>query len=245
MPSLPYTATYTFATSTGSIPLSYLDTDFTQISSIVNGIGDGTTPLATPALGVPVSGILTNCTNLPVSTGISGLGSGVAAFLATPSSTNLRTAVTDETGTGALVFANTPTLVTPNIGAATGTSLAVTGAITSNGGKIGYQTGAGGTVTQLTSRTTAVTLNKITGNITLFTGTIGANTAQTFTLTNSFIEATDMVLVTQIGGTMGLYTCAAVPSAGSAAITIRNNSASASASEAPVLKFMVIKAVVA
>lgn len=54
---------------------------------------------------------------------VTGLGTGVATFLATPSSANLASAVTDETGTGALVFANTPTLVTPNIGAATGTSV--------------------------------------------------------------------------------------------------------------------------
>lgn len=79
------------------------------------------------ALGTPSSGTLTNATGLPVSTGISGLAAGVAAFLATPSSANLATAVTDETGSGALVFANTPTLVTPNIGAATGTSLTLGG----------------------------------------------------------------------------------------------------------------------
>jgi hypothetical protein len=79
--------------------------------------------LVTPTLGIPASGTLTNCTGLPVATGISGLGTSVATFLATPSSANLRTALTDETGTGSAVFATTPTLVTPVIGAATGTSL--------------------------------------------------------------------------------------------------------------------------
>lgn len=83
--------------------------------------------LTTPVLGTPSSGTLTNCTGLPISTGVSGLGTGVATFLATPSSANLISAITDETGSGALVFANTPTLVTPNIGAATGTSLTTTG----------------------------------------------------------------------------------------------------------------------
>jgi hypothetical protein len=81
--------------------------------------------LVAPALGTPASGTLTNCTGLPVATGVSGLGTGVATFLATPSSANLAAALTDETGTGANVFANTPTLVTPVIGAATGTSISL------------------------------------------------------------------------------------------------------------------------
>lgn len=72
--------------------------------------------LVTPALGTPASGTLTNCTGLPISTGVSGLASGVATFLATPSSANLAAAVTNETGSGALVFATSPTLVTPAIG---------------------------------------------------------------------------------------------------------------------------------
>lgn len=72
--------------------------------------------LITPALGTPASGVMTNVTGLPIATGVSGLGTGVATFLATPSSANLATAVTGETGSGALVFATSPALVTPDIG---------------------------------------------------------------------------------------------------------------------------------
>ena len=79
--------------------------------------------LTTPLLGTPTSGALTNCTGLPISTGVSGLAAGVATFLATPSSANLATAITDETGTGALVFATSPTLVTPVLGVATATTI--------------------------------------------------------------------------------------------------------------------------
>lgn len=68
------------------------------------------------ALGTPSSGTLTNATGLPISTGVSGLGTGVATFLATPSSANLAAAITDETGSGAAVFATSPTLVTPALG---------------------------------------------------------------------------------------------------------------------------------
>jgi len=71
--------------------------------------------LTTPALGTPASGTLTNCTGLPIASGVSGLGSNVATFLATPSSANLAAALTDETGSGAAVFATSPTLSTPTL----------------------------------------------------------------------------------------------------------------------------------
>ena len=92
-------------------------------SAVTDETGSGALVFATsptlvaPALGTPDSGTLTSCTGLPISTGVSGLGSNVATFLGTPSSANLRTAVsTTSTGTGSLVFATSPTLVTPALG---------------------------------------------------------------------------------------------------------------------------------
>ena len=112
--------------------------------------------LTTPNLGTPSAATLTNATGLPVGTGISGLGTGVATFLATPSSANLRTAVTDETGSGALVFATSPTLVTPVLGVATATSVQ---------GIIGNVTPAAGTFTTLTANGNT-TLGDAAGDIT-------------------------------------------------------------------------------
>ncbi len=110
--------------------------------------------LVTPALGTPGSGTLTNCT-LPVG-GVTGLGTGVATFLATPSSANLAAALTDETGTGANVFANTPTLVSPLLGTptsgvltnCTGTAAGLTaGTVTTNANLTGDITSTGNTTT--------------------------------------------------------------------------------------------------
>jgi hypothetical protein len=134
-------------------------------------------------------------------------------------------------------------LTTPVIGAATGTSLIVTGAIVSTGtAGVGYATGAGGTVTQATSRTTGVTLNKTTGAITLFSAA-GSATAATFTVTNSTVAATDVIILNQKSGTDLYDLMVTAVAAGSFNITFRTTGGTTT--EQPVFNFAVIKAVAA
>lgn len=109
----------TFLATPSSANLAAVLTDETGTGA--NVFASGPT-LVAPVLGTPASGTLTNCTGFPAAN-LSGLGAGVATFLATPSSANLAAAVTGETGSGSLVFATSPTLVTPALGAATATSI--------------------------------------------------------------------------------------------------------------------------
>jgi hypothetical protein len=149
-----YVLTNDGAITVGTTALTF--TQFTGLGQIVAGTGldktgntldidstvvtlDGTQTLTnktltspiltTPNLGTPTSLTLTNATDLPVATGISGLGTGVATFLATPSSSNLAAALTDEAGSGTVAFTNSPTFVTPTLGAAAATSIALPDAL--------------------------------------------------------------------------------------------------------------------
>lgn len=134
-------------------------------------------------------------------------------------------------------------MVTPVIGAATGTSLTATGTIVSTGvAGIGYATGAGGTVTQATSRTTGVTLNKTTGAITLFSAA-GSATAATFTVTNSTVAATDVIILNQKSGTDLYDLMVTAVAAGSFNLTFRTTGGTTT--EQPVFSFAVIKGVAA
>lgn len=127
--------------------------------------------------------------------------------------------------------------------AVTGANTA-TGAITSSSatGGVGYATGAGGAVTQGTSRTTAVVLNTVAGAITLFSAA-GSTTPATFTVTNSAVAATDVVIVNQKSGT-DLYTLS-VSRVAAGAFDITFNTKSGTTTEQPVFNFAVIKAVAA
>jgi hypothetical protein len=119
---------------TGGTLAQFASTTSAQLAGVISDeTGSGslvfaTSPtLTTPILGTPTSGNLSNCTNIPVNqatgtlavanggTGITSFGTGVATWLGTPSSANLASAVTDETGSGSLVFATSPTLTTPRL----------------------------------------------------------------------------------------------------------------------------------
>ena len=198
-------------TSSGTLALSYSGTAL----PVANG-GTGTTTstgtgsvvlsssptLVTPALGTPSAAILTNATGLPISTGVSGLGTGVATFLATPSSANLAAAVSDETGSGALVFATSPTLVTPALGTPTSGDFS-TGSFTwptFNQNTTG--TAANITATSNSTLTTLSALSlpgsqvsgNISGNAANVTGVVAVANGGTGTSTPSLVQGSNITI---------------------------------------------------
>jgi hypothetical protein len=149
------------------------------------------------------------------------------------------TGVTSLAATGAVTAASAAVT-----GAVTAASVAATGAVTSSSGMagVGYATGAGGTVTQATSRTTAVTIDKTCGSITMFSAA-GSLTAATFTVNNSTVAINDVVILNQRSGTNPYEFVVTAVAAGSFNINFR--SIVGTATDAPVINFAVIKAVTA
>mgnify|MGYP003672019661 CR=1 FL=1 len=197
----------------------------------INGLtltGGTITTSGTITFGGALSGVdLTSQVTgtLPVAnggTGITSLGTGIATWWGTPSSANLATAVTDETGSGSLVFATSPTLITPALGTpSSGTATNLTGlppaGVTGTAAILGANTftalqteAAGADI----ASATATDLTAATGNTVVITGTTPA-TSLTMTAGQQMIliaaaawpltyDATTMNIV---GGVS--YTCAA------------------------------------
>lgn len=112
---------------------------------------------------------------------------------------------------------------------------------------IGYRKGVGSTVTQATNRSTGVTINAMCGTITTHNASLAAETSAVFTVTNSFVEIGDVVVISQRSGKVALNTQVEVTAVanGSFDITVINNNVAAGTAEtgAIVLNFAVIKAV--
>lgn len=132
--------------------------------------------LTTPNIGTPSAGTLTNATGLPIATGVSGLAAGIATFLATSSSANFASAVTDETGTGLVVLATSPTLTTPVVETLTSTARVI-----SNNSLAPTVAGTG--IGDTGTATLATGSSDLTGHVILTPGGTGIAASGTATIT--------------------------------------------------------------
>ena len=235
---------------TGSASVDNLKFDGNTISS-TNTNGDiNITPNGTGAVVIPTATFTTlNAATFSTTAAAAHIDLTGATFTADGTDTNISITLVPK-GTGKIVADG----VGINGGVISTTTTNQNLTLSPNGtGEIvatspfGYGgSGTGGTITQTTSRTTGVTLNKLSGQITLFASTaLSGHASNEFTLTNSFIDATDVVHVCFASGLTGAsygVTVTAV-SAGSCKITVSNFSNSATPSDTPVLNFVVIKGV--
>lgn len=211
------------------------------VTGAITGTSTSAAALAVGANGATNPVLTVDANTASVATGVKLTGAAAtagAAISVTSSGTNESLKI-DAKGTGTITLGGTSTgniIATRAIAGALG--------ITSSGptAGIGYATGAGGAVTQITSRTTGVTVNTVSGAITLVSAA-GSTTPATFTVTNSAVAATDVVVLSQKSGT-DLYDLS-VSAVGAGSFNITFNTKSGTTTETPVINFAVIKAVAA
>lgn len=210
---------------TGGTLAQFAATTSSQIAGVISDeTGSGslvfaTSPtLVTPDLGTPSALTLTNATGLPITTGVSGLGTGVATFLATPSSANLAAAVTGEAGSGALVFDTSPAITTSLTTGSTSFDLINTTATTVNfaGAATALSIGAA------TGTTTVNNALTVSGTTILGPASITAQaTARTLTLADQG-KVIDMTNSTDVALTIPPNSSVAFP-VGTQILVVRNS----------------------
>jgi len=239
--STPSSGAFTTLSATGNATLGDASTDIHTINGVlIQSVGAG--------VGITTGGNLTVSSPDGVEGGqvtLKNRANTTAAFVVDVDNVDQCRVFTAQNNTNITIG---------QIGGATGGSVAIhTGStervkidssgnvlVTSVAG-LGYGTGSGGTVTQATSKSTAVTLNKPTGQITMNNAALADATTVVFGLTNSTIGANDTVVFTCAGGFGANYLVWAVnPAAGSVSVAVRNVSG-VSQSQALVINFAVIK----
>lgn len=230
-------------TATGAVTLGAA----TAVTGAITGTSTSASALTVGANGATNPVLKVNANTASVATGLHVTGAAAAGGLAVSvisSGTNENltidakgsgTVSINATGTGGITLARAVTASSTIAGANSILSSHATAGV-------GYATGAGGAVTQITSRTTGVTVNKAAGAITLVSAA-GSTTSAAFTVTNSAVAATDVVVLSQKSGTDKYRLDVTAVGAGSFEVSF--STISGTTTEQPVFNFAVIKAVAA
>lgn len=234
-------------TATGAIALARA----TGVTGALTGTSTSASALAIGANGATNPVLQVDANTASVATGIklTGAAAAAGAALAVISSGTNENLTIDAKGSGTVTINGTATggITLTRAVTASSTIAGANSILSSHAtGGVGYATGAGGTVTQATSKSTGVTLNKVSGAITMHNAALADATNVKFTVTNSAVGAPDVVIVNHgSAGTAGAYQAwVSAVGAGSFEVSVRNVSGG-SLGEAIVLNFAVIKAVAA
>lgn len=217
------------------------------MATIAAVVATGNPGLAIGPNGATNPVLQVDCSVASAATGINIIGRAAAAgadLVVISSGTNENLKI-DAKGSGTITLggASTGNVVSTRALVASSTIAGENSILSSHAtAGVGYATGAGGAVTQATSRTTGVTVNKASGAITLVSAA-GSTTPASFTVTNSAVAATDVVVLSQKSGTDKYDLSVSAVGAGSFEITF--NTKSGTTTEQPVINFAVIKAVAA